>query len=280
MEFLKEAFSALPSAAKNPLALVAYLAVTVAWVLAVFRSRRLKVLLKGLEVIPKNQRAALVSQEMGTVLPRNISVEQWIRAQKHKYYIWVVALLIGMVIIIAAIAAWKAWTERPQLHVTFPDVLDNLKPRDANFEKDPLAARVFWLLREPGASIALGTCPGPECFQFTLGQLRTEEGSLVQQIFLNGPGFGVRRYPGPGLRLHVDSSINIKGSNLAIDPNSEKMWTNLTLARGNYFEMLTKLADISLKVLDTRSDSLRIHLEVRRSSYVPLRLQSNQPAAK
>jgi len=168
----------------------------------------------------------------------------------------------------------------PRLHVTLEDVFDNLKTRDASFERDPRVARTFWLLREPGASIALGKCPGPECFQFTLGSLRTEGGSLIQQIFLSGPGFGVRRNPKPGVALHIDSAMTIKGSSLALDPDSEKMWVELELASDNFFEMSTKVADISLKVLDTRSDSLRIHLEVRHGSYVPLRLQGNQPLAK
>jgi hypothetical protein len=71
----------------------------------------------------------------------------------------------------------------PRLHVTLEDVFERLKAHDASFERDPLVARTFWLLREPGASIALGTCPGPECFQFTLGGLHTNGGSLIQQIF-------------------------------------------------------------------------------------------------
>ena len=169
----------------------------------------------------------------------------------------------------------------PSLHVTLEDVFDKLKAHDASFERDPLMARTFWLLREPGASIALGTCPGPECFQFTLGRLRTEGGSLIQQIFLSGPGFGVRRNPKPGVALHMDSRINIKGSSLALDPDSEKMWAELELARGKFFETSTVLADISFKVLDTRSDSLRIHLEVRHGTYEsPQQQRGKQPAAK
>jgi hypothetical protein len=168
----------------------------------------------------------------------------------------------------------------PRLHVTLDDVFDNLKAHDASFERDPRVARTFWLLCEPGASIALGKCPGPECFQFTLGQLRTEGESLTQEIFLSGEGFGIRAYPGPGLRFEMKYQITIKGSSLAYNPEEGKAWVPLTLARGNFFEMSTPIADIPLKVLDTRSDSLRIHLEVRHGSYVPLRLQGKQPAAK
>jgi hypothetical protein len=104
------------------------------------------------------------------------------------------AFAVGMILLLwipSVIAQWQPLSrpadtveDRPvQLHVTLEDVFDKLKAHDASFERDPRVARTFWLLREPGASIALGTCPGPECFQFILGQLRTGGGVLISKSF-------------------------------------------------------------------------------------------------
>jgi hypothetical protein len=181
------------------------------------------------------------------------------------------ASLVGVIGIPLAIYS-LFFQPAPQLHVTLDDVYDRLKAQDANFEKDPHAAYTFWLLRDPGASIALGTCPGPKCLQFILGSLRTGGDSLIQEIFLSGAGSGIqfRSESEPGLVSRINGRICVKGSGLNVNWQEEKVWVPLALARGNFFEMTTKVADISFRVLDTRSDSLRIHLEVRRGTYVPL----------
>jgi hypothetical protein len=266
MEFLKEALNALPSVATNPLAFAGYLVTILAWVWAVNRSRRLRLLLERLREIPEADRAAIIRHEMGAVLPENISAEQWIRSTKHWYYFLAFVLLLLTLLSVVAISAWKGSTvaDRPvQLHVTLEDIFDKLKAHDASFERDPRVARTFWLLREPGASIALGTCPGPECVQFILGSLRTAGGNLVQQIFLSGSGSGIQFHPDPKTIYRMDGGIHVKGSHLQVDLKKKEASAELVLARGNVFEMSTKVADISLKVLDTRTDSLRIHLEVR-----------------
>jgi hypothetical protein len=183
----------------------------------------------------------------------------------NKLQVW--GAIASVVSILLAIAFF-VYQPAPVLHVSLDDVFENLKVRDANFKRDPLAARTFWLLREPGATIALGKCPDPDCFQFTLGQLRTEGEKLIQQIYLGGPGFGVRHHPEPGLTLRMDNRLHIKGSQLTISMDG-KMWVELALVRGNFFEISTEVADISFKVLDTRADSLRIHLEARRGTWVP-----------
>jgi hypothetical protein len=205
-----------------------------------------------------------------------------LRDRYHRLTLWnkieVCGALASFVSLLFFIV-FSVFQPAPLLHVSLDDVFENLKRQDADFEKDPLVARTFWLLREQGATIVLGTCPGPDCFQFTLGQLRTEGGKLIQQIFLSGPGFGVRLHPVPGMILRMDNRIHIKGSSLNIGTGGKKMWVELALARGNLFEMSTEVADISFRVLDTRSDSLRIHLEVRRGIWVPPRQrQRTRPA--
>jgi hypothetical protein len=55
----------------------------------------------------------------------------------------------------------------------------------------------------------------------------------------------------------MDGMINITGgSGLSVDIEKEKAWVNLALTKDNYFEMSTKLADFSLRVLDTSTASV------------------------
>ena len=56
MGFLQRFLEALPKAAANPLAFIAYVVVIAAWLWAYQRTARLKVLLSQLELVPKNQR--------------------------------------------------------------------------------------------------------------------------------------------------------------------------------------------------------------------------------
>ncbi len=75
----------LPSAAANPLAMVAFLATVLAWFFIGFRTRRLGLLLARLKDLPISKRGELIKAEMGVVLPEKINAEQWMRSRKHQY---------------------------------------------------------------------------------------------------------------------------------------------------------------------------------------------------
>ena len=107
MEFLTKALEALPSIATSPLAFLGYVFTVGAWVYAVSRSRRLKVLLQSITNIPETDRAKIIQMEFGDVVPSNISAEEWILAKKHRYFL--VAFLASLITIsaISAIAIYE-----------------------------------------------------------------------------------------------------------------------------------------------------------------------------
>ncbi|SRR6266702_6740259 len=72
-EFLKAALQAIPSAASNPLSLIAFVCLIAAWVFISYRVTRNKQVLSHIKDIPENQRADIVRAEMGTVIPPNSS---------------------------------------------------------------------------------------------------------------------------------------------------------------------------------------------------------------
>lgn len=107
MDLLKEALSVLPSVATSPMAFVGYLATILAWVWAISRSQRFKLLLSKLKDIPESDRAIVIQHEMGAVLPAKVSAEQWIRAKKQQYFFLAFVLLLLTTLSIIAISVWK-----------------------------------------------------------------------------------------------------------------------------------------------------------------------------
>ena len=107
MEFLQEAIKALPTVAGSPLALIGYLATIAAWIWAITRNRRIKLVLEHIKDIPEGDRAETLRNEMGVVLPDNISAEEWICSKKHQYFLIAFIVLALTILTIIAIAAWK-----------------------------------------------------------------------------------------------------------------------------------------------------------------------------
>jgi len=102
-------FAAIPAAASNPLALVAYVLAVGAWLVIAWRVRRNRQLLTILKVIPPRERAQLLELEMGAArLAAGLDAESWLRARRHMYYL--IAFIVACVaaVVVAAIAQWSA----------------------------------------------------------------------------------------------------------------------------------------------------------------------------
>ncbi|MFM0226124.1 hypothetical protein [Paraburkholderia dipogonis] len=104
MEFLTSALKAIPAISTSPLALIGFALTLAAWVLAVFRAKRMKLLLQRLADIPEADRARVIQLELGEILPARISAQQWIRARSHRYYLVAFLALLVTVSVIGTIA--------------------------------------------------------------------------------------------------------------------------------------------------------------------------------
>jgi hypothetical protein len=107
MDFLTKALQALPLIATSPLAFLGYVLTLVAWVYAVFRSRRLKLILARLPDIPETDRAKTIQLELGEVLPANITAEEWLRGKRQKYFFVAFVLLLVTFVSIVAVAIYQ-----------------------------------------------------------------------------------------------------------------------------------------------------------------------------
>jgi hypothetical protein len=129
-------------------------------------------------------------------------------------------------------------------------------------EGHAFVTRIFWLTREPGASISLGPCPGEKCFEFELGELKPSKGTLVQTINLKGDGFGLKRPPKSKYLVEMNTPFSVKGAALLVGIYDNVLAVEMGLHRDSTFEMFASHANIKFTVIDILSDSLRIKLEV------------------
>lgn len=139
MEFLINALSAIPTAAKSPYALAAYAMTVAAYLAVVFRVARNKQLLANLEKLPAKDRGPILESEMrGYRLAAGISPEQYLRAQTHRYVL--VAFLVTIVLA-GSIAILAIWRGAPILHAATAEkplepetTLRSVEPVESEFQ--------------------------------------------------------------------------------------------------------------------------------------------------
>src|SRR6267142_2488974 len=96
-EFLRSAFSALPTAASSPMALAGYVVTILAWVIIALKIKRNKQVHASLDKFPERDRLAALRLEMGTVrLKAGLSPQQYLKSRIHLYYL----IGLGMVCIL------------------------------------------------------------------------------------------------------------------------------------------------------------------------------------
>ena len=86
---------AIPAAASSPLALIAYLAALASFTAIGLRVKRNNNLLKNLIKILEVDRKSVVINEMGRLIPDNITADQWILLQTRKLYFYVFVIIFA-----------------------------------------------------------------------------------------------------------------------------------------------------------------------------------------
>lgn len=99
MDILASFIKAIPSAAASPLALIAYIATLIAWVIVAYRVSRFRELMKRIEQLPEKDRLPAIIAELGRVaVPGGLTGEQYLRMRIHTF------IFIGFLAFCGAIA--------------------------------------------------------------------------------------------------------------------------------------------------------------------------------
>ncbi|HEY8995534.1 MAG TPA: hypothetical protein VIM71_12770 [Lacunisphaera sp.] len=178
----------------------------------------------------------------------------------NKISLW--GSIASIVSIAIAIVLWRVPISAP-IAIDWSAALADLQLLEEKAKGDALMSRTFWLAREPGATISLGECPSDKCMTFKLGRLRLEDRQIIQEVILIGDGFGVKHRPDTKYLVAVDNAIRVKGAALSLSLSGGPTVLEFGLQKGAEFEMFTPHADLKVSIVDLRTDSLRIRLDVK-----------------
>jgi hypothetical protein len=117
---------AIPSAATSPLALVAYLAIAIAWVVLSYRKGLISAVGEHLPNIPKSKRA----ETLGTVLPggdapADYTADHYNANKNADRKLYAFYAVLATIVIVLAIAGYKAHNEMDRSDGMIGEILDN-----------------------------------------------------------------------------------------------------------------------------------------------------------
>ncbi len=115
---MSDFLNALPAAATNPLAFVAYLVTILAWFAISQQTRRLKIIMNQLNEVPARDRRSVLENELGIKLPDTLTPEQWLRARRQTYVFFFLIILVIAIVAVVAIAIFII-PKSPSVNVSF-----------------------------------------------------------------------------------------------------------------------------------------------------------------
>jgi hypothetical protein len=130
---------AIPAAATNPYAFIAYITSALLFITSVIQRRHLKPVMKIIDKVPEKDRKSVIETTLNTKLPENLTGEQYLREEKMKYTFFAfmgLLVLIGGITTIALIGrAASQPSKNAQIRVQLwprPEIKDEfLKNHDA-----------------------------------------------------------------------------------------------------------------------------------------------------
>jgi hypothetical protein len=108
-EFLK----AIPAAAANPLALVAYAISAILFVYGGAKLVQTRAILKQILAVPVEQRKAVIQLAADTVLPDTVSAEHWIKVNRIRASVLVIIAILISLTVLGALALEQPRQPRP-----------------------------------------------------------------------------------------------------------------------------------------------------------------------
>ncbi|MBW3622730.1 MAG: hypothetical protein KY468_04895 [Armatimonadetes bacterium] len=144
MEWFKAVLQQLPTAATNPLAFVAYVAVVIAWVVVAVKVSTYKVLMSKLDHIPSEDRRNVLEIQMGP-MPEHISPKDYLELKKRQYLLFGFLTVCGAVVMLFAMATVRAGNSgnltvgEETVVKTKADIFDKLYPQYERLRKGEYA---------------------------------------------------------------------------------------------------------------------------------------------
>lgn len=143
---MQDFLQAIPTAASSPYALAAYAIAAVIFLFAGAKLRLTKMLLTQVSTMPLSERRRALEIATGTILPTNISAEQWIRNNRIRWFFLTLASLMIVVMVIATVAVVN--TNKVPRHEYSLQPLELLFVIEYPMDQPPLSAYIERLEKE------------------------------------------------------------------------------------------------------------------------------------
>ena len=147
------------------------------------------------------------------------------------------------------------------------------EPDSTFFEDGWITYHRFQLNKEKPMPFEVGSCPGKDCYRFSLGPRETRKNMQSQTIFLEGGGFEkhFEKMPGGGFQLFRLARLDSKGGSYGIPLKAGGHITaNLGLFKGASLRLRAIDNDVLFVVEDDRINQLTVGVAVYEGTYCNL----------
>ncbi|CAN1550999.1 hypothetical protein MCEMSE15_02183 [Fimbriimonadaceae bacterium] len=104
---MDELLKHFPTALKDPIALIGYVAALFSWSVVHLKVKRHQALLERIKELPEADRAPTIRAEMDAAIPPEVTPEDWLRSRIHRYAFQGFAILAAVVVVLAALVIYS-----------------------------------------------------------------------------------------------------------------------------------------------------------------------------
>jgi hypothetical protein len=204
----------------------------------------------------------------------------WARLKGHPKRTLIFSV-IGLAVLILVWFASAYFSEKGrQLASIDKPKVEETKPDSTFFENGWITYHRFQLNKEKPMPFEVGSCPGKDCYRFSLGPRETRDNIQIQTVFLEGGGFEkhFEKMPGGGFQLFRLARLDSKGGSYGIPIKDEGHITaNLGLFKGASLRLCAIDNDVLFVVEDDRINHLTIGVAVYEGTYCQLYREGKLP---
>lgn len=147
------------------------------------------------------------------------------------------------------------------------------QPDSVFFEDGWITYHRFQLNKEKPMPFEIGSCPGADCYRFSLGPRETNDSKQIQTIFLEGGGFDkhLEKLPGGGIQLFRLARLDSKGGQYGIPlKQGGHITASLGLFKGASLRLNAIDNDVLFVVEDDRINYLTVGVAIYDGTFCKL----------
>ena len=211
---------------------------------------------------------------MGKILEEQITkIESFLSRLKRQPKKTVIYTVVVLILVILGLFASAYFSEKGRQFASKdqPNIKE-AKPDSTFFEDGWITYHRFQLNKEKSMPFEVGSCPGTDCYRFSLGPRETRNNKQIQTIFLEGGGFEkhLENLPGGGFQLFRLARLDSKGGSYGLPLKGGHITANLGLFKGASLRLRAIDNDVLFVVEDDRINYLTVGVAIYDGTFCKL----------